>query len=257
MPDGSIRYEVKDRVAWLTIDRVERSNALDAEAIAGFGDGLRRAEADDEVRVVCLTGAGEKAFCSGADLAASFGQPDALETMRAYAALLKQLHGLGKPCVARVAGHAIGGGVGLLLSCDVAYAREGVKFGTPELGVGLFPMMIGALIFRNLRRKKALEMIYTGRMLDAREAEEIGLITRAVPAADLESVVLSTLAAVAKQAPLAMRLGRQALAEAEDLPLGPALDFLCERLAAVVSTEDAREGLLAFLEKRPPVWTNR
>jgi enoyl-CoA hydratase/carnithine racemase len=257
MSDGSIRYELKDRVAWLTIDREERRNALDAEAIAGLGDGLRRAEAEDDVRVVCLTGAGDKAFCSGADLAASLGQPDAIDTMRAYAELLKQLHGLGKPCVARVAGHAMGGGIGLLLSCDVAYAREGVKLGTPELAVGIFPMMIGALIFRNLRRKKALEMIYTGRSLDAREAEEIGLITRAVPASEFETVVQTTLAAIATKAPLAMRLGRQAFAEAEGLPLGPALDFLCERLAAVVSTEDAREGLRAFLEKRPPVWTNR
>jgi len=144
-----------------------------------------------------------------------------------------------------------------MLSCDVVYATENAKFGTPEVNVGLFPMMIGALIFRNAGRKKALEMIYTARTLAAGQAEEMGLITRACPPQELDSTVNETLQAIAAKAPLAVKMGRKALAAAQDMSLDEALDYLCGELRNVAATEDAMEGMTAFIQKRQPVWKGR
>jgi enoyl-CoA hydratase/carnithine racemase len=218
---------------------------------------LEQAGFDERVRAICLTASGEKAFCSGADLAAGFQEQDPLDGAKKYAELLKKMAVYCKPIVARLNGHCLAGGMGLMLSCDVVYARDGVKFGTPEVNVGLFPMMIGALIFRNAVRKKALEMIYTARMISAAEAEEMGLITRSVPAEDLDRVVNGTLAAIAEKAPLALKMGRTALAEAVDMDLYRALDYLCEQLGKVAQTEDAMEGMMAFVQKREPTWKGR
>jgi len=257
MSAPELLYDMKDSVAWLTLNREARRNALSPGMIELFQEYLDRAESDDQARVLCLTGAGEKAFCSGADLAQSFEATDHVAGARKYAEMLKRLASYPKPLVARVNGHCLAGGLGLMLSCDLVYARDGVKIGAPEVNVGLFPMMIGALIFRNSIRKKALEMIYTAKMLSAAEAEEMGLITRAVPAGDLDRVVEDALAAISAKAPVAIKLGRQALAVASELGLDEALDFLCGKLGEVVSTEDAKEGLTAFMQKRTPVWKGR
>lgn len=258
MTDSELHYEVKNQAAWMTIDREYRRNALSVEVIDKFHEYLDRAEADEQVRLVVITGAGEKAFCSGADLAsamASGGTP--LDATRKYAGLLKKMAAFPKPLLARVNGHCLAGGLGLMLSCDMVYAREGSKFGTPEVKVGLFPMMIGALIFRNARRKKALEMIYTARMYSAAEAEDMGLITRAYAAEELDPAVDGTIADIADRGPLAIKVGRKALAEVEDMDLGDALDHLCDQLAVLMQSEDAAEGLTAFLEKRKPEWKGR
>lgn len=254
MSEAELLYEVRDGAAWITINREARRNALSLQMIDLFFEYLDRAGADDTVRVICLTGLGDRAFCSGADLASSFDVADHVAGARKYAKLLKKLASFPKPLVARMNGHCLAGGLGLLLSCDIAYAREDANIGTPEVNVGLFPMMIGALIFRNAIRKKALEMIYTARMLSAKEAEAMGLITRAVPAAELDRVVYETLAAIASKAPLAIKIGRYALSMAEDRSLDDALDYLCDKLGEVVDTEDAKEGLTAFMQKRKPEW---
>jgi len=250
MNDRELLYEKNNSVAWLTINREARRNAISLEMIELLSKFLADAENDDEIRVVCLTAAGDKAFCSGADLATSFASTDYVAGAKKYAALLKQMAWFGKPIVARVNGHCLAGGMGLMLSCDIVYAREGIKIGTPEVNVGLFPMMIGALIFRNAVRKKALEMIYTARTLSAAEAEEMGLITRSFPAEQLDDAVNEALNSVAGKAPVAIKLGKQALARAQDMSLDEGLDHLCEQLGRVVETEDAREGLSAFLQKR-------
>jgi enoyl-CoA hydratase/carnithine racemase len=254
MSDEDLLYDVREGAAWLTINRESRRNALSLGMMDLFTECLDRAEADDDVRVICVTGTGDKAFCSGADLSSTLTGTETLAGATKYANLLKRMAVFPKPFVARVNGHCLAGGMGLLLSCDMAYAREGVKFGTPELNVGLFPMMIAALIFRNAVRKKALEMIYTARTLTASEAEEMGLITRAVPEGDLDRAVDECLFAVVDKAPRAIALGRQALAAADGMNLNDALDHLCVQLGAVVETEDAREGLTAFMQKRKPVW---
>ncbi len=257
MSEGDFLYEVKQGVAWMTINREARGNAISLEIIDLFIQRLKDAEADEEVRVVCITGAGDRAFCSGADLATSFSGQDYVAGAGEYATLLKKMAVFSKPLVARVNGNCLAGGLGLMLSCDMVYAREGAKFGTPEVNVGLFPMMIGALIFRNCLRKKALEMIYTGRMISAAEAENMGLITRALSAEEFESAIEETLVTITAKAPLAIKIGKPALAYAEDRDLESALDYLCLRLGDVIETEDAKEGLTAFMQKRKPVWKGR
>ncbi len=257
MSDTELLYEIRDKAAWITINRETKRNSLSMEIIDLFFDYLNRAATNDNVRAVCLTAVGDKTFCSGADLKSAAGAEGHVAGARKYAELLKKMATFPKPMVARVNGHCLAGGMGFMLSCDLVYAKEEAKFGTPELNVGLFPMMIGALIFRNASRKKALEMIYTGRMLSAAEAEQMGLITRSVPSDELDRVVNDAISAVAAKAPLAVKMGRQALANAENMTLENALDYLCEQLEAVASTEDALEGMMAFVQKRQPQWKGR
>ncbi len=257
MSEPELMYEVRNKTAWLTINRESRRNALSLELIDLFMAYLDRAETDDQVRAVCIAAVGEKAFCSGADLVSSLGGEDPLAGAKKYANLLKKMARFSKPLVARINGHCLAGGMGLMLSCDVVYATEDAKFGTPEVKVGLFPMMIGALVFRNALRKKALEMIYTARTITAAQAEQMGLITRVCSSEELDRTLEETLSTIAARAPLAIKMGRSALAEVEDQPLEHALDFLCDQLRLVAGTEDALEGMTAFVQKREPVWKGR
>lgn len=252
-------YEVRERVAWLTLNREARRNALSQEMISAFLQRLEAAEKDPEVRALCITGAGDKSFCSGADLAVTFRADgeDRLAGARNYAALLKRMADFSKPLVGRVNGHCVAGGIGLMLSCDIVLARKDVFFRTPEVNVGIFPMMIGALLFRHLGPKKAMDMVLTARKIPAPEAEQIGLITRAVDPDGLDEQVEETLRGLVAKSPIGIRLGKEAFRAMIDMPLHEAIDYLCEALGTVISTEDALEGMTAFLEKREPVFEGR
>ncbi len=256
MPD-EILYQARGGVARLTIDREERRNALGPETLESFLRQLDRAAADEAVRVVCITGAGEKAFCAGADLGAALGGGEPMAGPMRFARLLQRMRRFAKPLVARVNGHCLAGGLGPMLACDVVYAREGARFGMPEVKVGLFPMMIAALLLRDGLRKKVMELVYTGEQVSAREAEALGLVTRVVPDGELDAAVDRVLETIAGNAPRAIQVGRQALAEADDLPFDQAVEHLCRKLGEVLATEDAAEGLSAFLEKRAPQWKGR
>jgi len=244
-------YEVREGAAWLTINRESKRNSISVEVIDLFDESLDEAEADDQVRVLCITGSGEKAFCSGADLGSTVGGQGADGPMR-YARLLERMSTYPKPLVARLNGHCLAGGMGLMLSCDMVYAHEGVQVGTPEVKVGLFPMMISPLIVRNMPRKAAMEMMFTGERLSARRAEALGLITRSVATRELDDTVNAVLESICANAPLAIRMGRQAMAQVEDMELKEAIPYLHRRLLAVLNTEDAAEGLSAFFGKREP-----
>ncbi|MFO7599706.1 MAG: enoyl-CoA hydratase-related protein [Candidatus Desulfacyla sp.] len=250
-------YEVRDRVAFLTINREDRRNAISQEMILSFLDRLADVDRNREIAAVCLTGAGEKAFCSGADLGVTLaGQAeDRMSGPRNYARLLKEMAKCGKPLVARVNGPCLAGGMGLMLSCDIVIARNDAYFRTPEVNVGIFPMMVGALLYRNLPRKKAVDMVLTGRKIPAPEAEDMGMITRAVDPDRLDMEVEDTLKILASKSPIGTRIGKEAFRVMSDMPFEAAVDYLCEALGRVISTRDAAEGMTAFLQKRPPTFT--
>ncbi len=253
MTDKDLLYAVENHVATITINREAQRNAISPDALMLFHEYLDFAEADEAVRVVCLTGAGEKAFCSGADLAGTLGSnEDSQAVIENYARLISRLAVFPKPTVARINGYCLAGGTGFMLGCDIVIAKASAKFGTPEVNVGLFPMMIGALIFRNVPRKKAMEMILLGEKLTADQALAMGLITRVVPDADFATAVQDVLTTLAGKSPIGMRIGKEAFAAAEEMPLEEAVLFLGGKLAEVAATEDAREGIMAFLEKRTP-----
>ncbi|WP_037584425.1 enoyl-CoA hydratase/isomerase family protein [Stigmatella aurantiaca] len=254
-----VRYAVQGHQALVTIDRPRARNALSPQVVQGLLEALSQAEADPAVRVLVLTGAGEKVFCAGGDLG-QMGEGGFLAThegRRAYAQLLSRLQGARKPTIARLNGHALAGGLGLVLACDLAVAAEHVELGTPEIDVGLFPMMVMALVQRHLGRKRALELVMTGDRLSAREALSLGLINRAVPAAELDAVVGALAAKLAGKSQAVLALGKRAFLTAEDMPFPAALEFLASQLSLNTLAEDAAEGISAFLAKRPPDWKDR
>ena len=256
---SDLLYEVKEGAAFLTINRESRRNAISQEMIAAFLARLDQADQDDDVYAVCITGAGEKAFCSGADLAVTVAKEgkDPLSGARNYAELLKKMARFGKPLIARVNGPCLAGGLGLMLSCDIVIARNDAFFSTPEVNVGIFPMMVGALLYRNVGRKKAVDMVLTGRRIPATEAESMGLITRAVEPDRLDQEVQGTLKLLTSKSSIGMRIGKEAFYAMSDMPFEEAVDYLCEALGRAISTEDAMEGMMAFMQKREPKFKGR
>lgn len=242
-------------VTRLVINREERRNALSPSLLKELIERLDEAESDPETRVVCITGAGQKAFCSGADLMASLsGEVSPEESSAMYAKLLQRMLSFNKPTVARLNGHAMGGGVGVALAADIAIAREGILFGTPEVKVGLFPMMIAPLILRNMPLKRAMQMILCGERMDVQEALSFGLLNKIVPADALDAEVDQMLEKLCAAAPLAQQRGKQALREIEGLSFDDAVTHLSGHLAFLMQTEDASEGISAFFQKRTPEW---
>jgi len=256
MSQEHLLYRVTDNIAYITINREKQRNAITPEAVGLFLKYLDEAETDDAVRAVLITGAGDKAFCTGAQLGDGMSA-EGRDVFSNYANLLKRISCFVKPTVARIKGFCLAGGTGFMLACDIVIASDDSKFGTPEVNVGLWPMMIGALIFRNVRKKKAMEMIMLGERISAADALAMGLITRVVPTGDLEEEVDAVLKKLASKSPIGMKIGKQAFAAAENMPLEDALDFLSEKLVEVASTQDAREGITAFIEKRTPQFTGK
>jgi enoyl-CoA hydratase/carnithine racemase len=206
-----------------------------------------------------VTGAGDRAFCAGGDLSGGFvDAPLADHAGRsALADLVRAMRRCPKPIVARVNGHALGGGLGLIAACDIAVAADHARFGTPEIAVGLWPMMITAVLRPLVPRRPLLELMLTGRRFDATEAVDLGIINRAVPSADLDHAVDAVVATLAAKSPAALTLGKAAFYAVEDMDLDTALDHLHIGLTAIATTEDAQEGVRAFLEKREPEWRGR
>jgi len=264
VPD-EVRYVVSDAVATLTIDRPARRNALSWDVVRLLRAHLAEAQRDPEVRVVVLTGAGDVAFCSGADLGGMRDEVDPETGRRPDPALLhddrgelaglfEDLYGLGKPTIARVFGYCLAGGFGLALACDLVVAADDAVFATPEIDVGIWPYMITVPMCRSMPPKKALELMMTGRRLDAATADDWGFVTRVVPVAQLDAAVAELAGTLASKPPTALRLGRDSFYAVWDRSASDALALLHPMLGVAADVDDAVEGVAAFLEKRPPSW---
>jgi enoyl-CoA hydratase len=257
----AVRFELRGPAAWLTIDGEDRRNALADDVIDGLLDGLVRSATDDAARVVVITGAGERAFCAGGDLAGNLapaqGRVQSHERRARVAVLLRGLADHPQPAIARVNGVALAGGFGLMLACDLVVAADDAEVGTPEINLGLWPYMISAVIARNVPRKVAMEMMLTGRRLTATEAERWGMINRVVPRADLDADVDHLVEELASKSPLILRLGKRSFHMMEDLPFDQALDYLNGMLTVNLESEDVAEGVSAFFAKRRPEWKGR
>lgn len=254
----TIRVELADSVATLTLNKPERKNPLGTEMVNELCYALDDCREASEVRVIVLTGAGN-AFSAGGDLQQMIrGDAEAVLPHRGdYAELLLRFPKLGKPTIARIPGVAMAGALGLIASCDFAIACESAKLGTPEIKRGLFPMMIMAVLRRVVSRRRLLEMVLLGETISAREAERIELVSKAVSNDQLDREVAELASKLAAQSPSAMRLGLSAFHAQADQDLETALPFLRDELVKILGTEDAREGVMAFLEKRAPKWIGR
>jgi enoyl-CoA hydratase/carnithine racemase len=260
MATPEVRYEVADRIARVTIDREARRNALSWDVVRELRAAVARAKQDDDVGVVVVTGAGEKAFCAGADLEgmADGASPTELHEGRGeLAELFRDLFALGKPTIARVRGYALAGGFGLALACDLVVAADDAVFGTPEITLALWPHMITVPLIRSMPPKRALELMLTGRRVDAAEAERIGFVTRVVPVAELDAAVDELAAELAARSPIALRQGRDSFYAVWDQTVDASLRLLHPLLTITASTADAAEGIAARAEGRPPEWTGR
>ncbi|HET9626141.1 MAG TPA: enoyl-CoA hydratase-related protein [Kofleriaceae bacterium] len=246
-------------IARVTLNRPDKRNPIGPATCGELVHAFAALKAAPGVRVVVLTGAGS-AFSAGGDLGQMAGAGGAAEAGMAPASLvdlLLAMHGMGKPIIAMVNGPALAGGLGLMVACDLVVAADTATFGTTEIAVGLWPMMITAEITRSVGRKRTLEMMLTGKKLDAHEALACGLVTRVVPAAELEAATQALAGEIAERSPAAVALGLRAFYHSQDMELEPQLRFLERELGRVLALDDAREGIAAFLAKRKPVWSGK
>src|SRR5215207_316989 len=261
MPYETIRFSDADGIATIALDQPETRNALSGQVLDELLDAFAAAKADPAVRCVVLTSTHEKVFSSGGNLA-GFAADEPLihkhfEVGARFPRLFRAIGELGKPTICAANGHVLAGALGLALACDLIIARQGVRFGTPEINVGVFPFMIMALIYRNVGRKKTNELLLLGEQIEAEEALRIGIVNKVVPEPDYGAAVADWAGKLAAKSPVMMRMGKDAMFRQQDLGFVEAVDFLRSQLTIAFSTEDIHEGVKAFFEKREPVWTGR
>jgi enoyl-CoA hydratase len=252
----TVKYDVSGGRATITIDEPERRNPMSVETMGGLLDRTREAMDDPDVRVIVYTGAGDKAFCAGGDLSGSFvDDPIGLHHGRGHIAqLFRMMMRGGKPTVARVNGHALAGGFGLAVACDVTVCVDNAELGTTEVHVGLWPMMISAVLARVMPRKAALEMMLTGRMITPEEAQRLGAVSRVVTRDQLDEAVDEVVDSLLGLSPTTLMLGKDSFNAMADSDVDTAFDRLQGGLTEIAMTDDAVEGVAAFIEKRKPDW---
>ena len=242
----AVLTERRGSVLWVTINRPERRNAINAAVIAGIYAAFAGIDG----------GSGDKAFCAGGDLEGGteiFGK-DRKEPTSAFGRLARLARTVGVPVIARVNGACVAGGVGLLTLCDLAVAADHARFGLPEARIGVFPMQVMASLRRVLLPRHAAELALTGEMIDAHRAFEIGLVNHVVPMQQLDAKVGELLGSLAAGSPAALRRGKYAVAAMEHMDFEAAIAFAEGQIALAAATDDAREGVAAFSEKRKPRW---
>jgi enoyl-CoA hydratase/carnithine racemase len=256
----TVLYERAGPVARITINRPEKRNALNVNVMQELREAVALSRTDAEVRVVVLTGAGDKAFSAGGDMGGFTPEQSKAEQHRLRATLadlFEDMVRLGKPIVARVNGHALAGGFGLMCGCDLVVAADTAEFGMPEINIGLWPFIISATVSRRLSRSKALELMMTGERITAAEAERLGVVNRVVPASELDKAVDDLASTLASKSPIIMRLGKDSFYASQDMGFRESLDYLHGMLGLCLETEDTIEGVTAFLQKREPNWKGR
>jgi len=257
-PAGEVLFEVRGHACWLTLNRPDRRNAINAGVIAGLRAGLRRAHAEPQVRAVVLTGAGDKAFCAGGDLKPGEGFSfDLSQPNLDYADLLREAQAATLPLVARVNGTCMAGGMGLLCMADMAVAADHVSFGLPEVKIGVFPMQVLSLLQHIVPLRVLREWALTGEPVRAAEALAAGLVNHVVPASELDAKTQWLVDRLTDKSPTAIRRGKYAMRAVADMTFDQAIAYTEGQIALLSLTEDAREGMAAFNEKRKPVWTGR
>jgi len=260
MSEPAVIYEKHDGIAVVTMNRPEVRNAINTEMLCRLADAWQDVNDDPAVRVAVLTGAGDKAFCAGADLGGFAADVPLVAKHFAsdlFLEFFRLMPRLGKPSLCAANGHVLAGGMGLALSCDLLIAKEGATFGTPEINVGAFPYMIMAIIYRNVPRKKVNEMMLLGERLSAEQAVEYGLANKVVAAGEFDAAVAEWATKLASKSPVLMRLGHDAMYRQQDMAIDDALEFLRSQLSLTFTTEDIVEGVTAFFEKRDPQWKGR
>ena len=257
----TLRYEVDDGgVATIALDQPDTRNALSDQLLGELIAALEAARDESDVRCVVLSSTHDRVFSAGANLGGFAADVPLVHKhfgTEKFPRLFRLLGELGKPSICAAGGHVLAGALGIALACDLIIAREGVRFGTPEINVGVFPFMIMALIYRNVPRKAANELLLLGEQISAEEAARIGIVNRVVPADEFDAVVREWARKLAAKSPVMMRLGKDAMFRQQDMALADALDFLRSQLTIAFSTEDIQEGVKAFFEKREPEWRGR
>jgi enoyl-CoA hydratase/carnithine racemase len=250
-----------ERVATVTLNRPEQRNPLSGVMLRDLRSALGWCRDEPEVRVVVLTGAGDRAFCAGADLSSFDAEAPELQRhhdRHQFVDLFLLMQDLGKPLVGRINGHALAGGFGLACACDLLLAVESATFGTPEINVGVWPAMIQAVLARNLPRKVLLEMVLLGERWTAAQLRELGLVNRVAGSLDeLDAVVEDVAGRLARKSPAILKLGRDSFYRQQDMEFRAALEYLQSQLTLVTLSEDAREGVSAFFQKREPEFRGR
>ena len=261
MVTDPVLYELDEAgIATLTLNGPDTRNALSPEMLGGLIAAFERARGDGDARCIVLRSSHEKTFSSGASLGGFAAEAPLVERhfgSERFVGLFKLIGELGKPTVCAADGHVLAGALGIALACDLIVASERASFGTPEINVGTFPFMIMALIYRNVPRKKANELLLLGERLSAQEALEAGIVNRVVAPEELDAAVGEWARKLAGKSPVIMRLGKDAMRRQLDMPLDDALDYLRAQLTLAMSTEDIVEGVSAFFEKREPQWKGR
>jgi enoyl-CoA hydratase len=261
VPYDTLRFDVRDDgVATIALDQPDTRNALSNELLSDLIAAFESARDDERVRCVVLSSTHAKVFSSGGSLDQFAG--DLAPVQKHFGAerfprLFKTIMQLGKPTICAANGHVLAGALGLALACDLIVAKDSATFGTPEIDVGVFPFMIMALIYRNVPRKQANELLLLGERISAEQARTVGIVNRVVPREEFDAAVDQWAVKLAAKSPVLMKLGKDAMYRQLDMPFEDALDFLRSQLSIAFTTEDIQEGVSAFFEKREPHWTGR
>jgi enoyl-CoA hydratase len=257
----TILYEARDDgVATITLDTPNNRNALSNQLLSELIAAFESARDDDDVRCVVLTSSHDKVFSAGASLDQFAAEVPLVHKhfgTERFPRLFRTIMQLGKPSICAANGHVLAGALGLALACDLIVAKDTAMFGTPEINVGAFPFMIMALIYRNVPRKKTNELLLLGDRISAEEARRVGIVNRVVPSDEFAAAVDDWATRLAAKSPVLMKLGKDAMYRQLDMSFEDALDFLRAQLSVAFTTEDIREGVRAFFEKRDPQWTGR